>query len=64
VFDNGVVWQCQHWHRLYFRGYAMWNYVAIPFMLAGEGLALRERTVAHATILLAVIDPARRPPVG
>jgi len=27
---------------LYFRGYAMWNYVNAPFMLAGNGFALRE----------------------
>src|SRR5215831_9443082 len=27
---------------LYFRRYAMWNYVAAPFMLAGNGFALRE----------------------
>ena len=29
---------------LYFRGYAMWNYVTAPFMLAGNGFALREGT--------------------
>ena len=29
---------------LYFRGYTMWNYVAAPFMLAGNGFALREGT--------------------
>jgi hypothetical protein len=29
---------------LYFRGYAMWNYIAAPFMLAGEGFVLREGT--------------------
>lgn len=29
-------------HRLYFVGYALWNYLTTPFLLAGEGFELEE----------------------
>jgi hypothetical protein len=29
-------------HRLYFRGYAMWNYVTTPFLLTKPGFELKE----------------------
>jgi len=41
---EGHVWETK-WdalHLTYFIGYAIWNYVSIPFLLAGPGFAIRE----------------------